>query len=158
MKKSTRYYLILLLLNFGCTLFQNEDDCSTVVCIGPPTIAFEVLQDNTNVFESDVYSLEDVFLTGEGIEGFELRLAEREFLTDNNETEIKIILFLSNDDWQPQRYAFTLNFSQDFSIPISTEIGLSEGDCCGGIPTLESLQINGVDEENPYEFIPIILD
>jgi len=63
LQKLVRFSLIAVLL-LSCD--DNEDEgllaCS---CLGPSFFAFEVLQDDLNVFENDVYSLDDISVDGD---------------------------------------------------------------------------------------------
>ncbi len=140
-----RYWFIgcvFSMLLFGCSEDYNpfEDfDCSAVSCIGPPVLFFDVIQNDSNVFLSQAYQLEDISINGNSADNFNLSI------NDQNLNSIPRLL-LQNDNWQTGTLAFNLNFADDFSFEISLEIGLSTGDCCGGIPILENIEINGVPQ------------
>ncbi|NKI31775.1 hypothetical protein [Croceivirga thetidis] len=137
--KKTYFLLLPLFFAFGCL----GEDCDGVSCLGQPIIAIELIQNNTNVLEEAIFILDEIALEGENTETFELTIAAIEFLDDANQVSTKTVLFISNSDWEPIQYDLNLELASDFSVPITTDIGLSQGDCCGGIPLLESLAIDG---------------
>ncbi|MBT8237426.1 MAG: hypothetical protein KJN65_02170 [Croceitalea sp.] len=133
-----------------CATCCPEDDCAAVLCEGPPILGFEVIKDNENVFLNDTYTLADVTIDGENIEGITLSLA--------NSDEPSSILVLENNGWGPGTFEYILNFSTDASIPLKVNIKNSpSGGCCGGIARLEQLTINGQVQEKTFGF-QIILD
>lgn len=130
---------------------EDDYDCATVLCAGPPAIIIEVLANEENVFENETYSIEDISIEGTNANDFNLSLFENQ--------DAKILLVIENSDWPIGSNEVNLNFSDDSSIPVQMDIALSASDeCCGGIPRLESLVINGIVQNNVSSIYTITLD
>ncbi|TAI48106.1 hypothetical protein [Flagellimonas allohymeniacidonis] len=128
---------ILLCASFCC---DEQTDCAAVLCAGPPVIGLEVLSDGQNIFESDIYDLQDVTLESTEASDFLVSLATYQ----NMDGEEVTVLVLDNAQWNSQAYDITLNFSLEATANLEIQIGSSPiGGCCGGIPTLENLLIDG---------------
>lgn len=135
---------------FLCATCCPEDDCEAVLCEGPPDLSFEVLAENENVFINGTYSLEDISITGDGSDEVMISLA--------NSAVPNSVLVLINPNWTPESYQYELNFSDDAVVTLNVEIINSpSGGCCGGIPRLEALQINGIAQSTNGGYT-IILD
>lgn len=142
MKKSL-LTLLFVSLSFSC---QDDEsvDCSTVLCVGPPSLLFEVLLNGENVFEEGIYTVDDVSLTGNTPAGMELRVGETNF--GNRTVQL---LYLENIDWEVTSYDFILQIATHDSTELMVEIQLSSGQCCGGIPQIINYQIDGTIQVNP---------
>lgn len=142
MKNTSLFLLFFICLNlFSCNVDGDDNECATVLCIGPAVLAFEVLQDMENVFVNGTFSQVDVTLSGE-ISG-DLMVS----LGTITSGEPDGILFISNNNWMEGPSTFTINLPGNESITVQVEIENSEGTCCGGIPLLEFTSINGITQE-----------
>lgn len=134
----------LLFLIALCSFSCNEDDidCSTVDCAGPPFVGIEILLDGQNVFLNETYALEDVTLSGISNNDIDTFLSSFDSVDENS------ILFLNIRSFRAEDLQFTINLGNDFmiSMVIATELSPSGG-CCGGIPFLTNVQINGVQQD-----------
>ncbi|GMN07096.1 hypothetical protein MTsPCn5_24850 [Croceitalea sp. MTPC5] len=136
-----------------CATCCPEDDCATVLCEGPPTLAFDLELDNANVFQNEIYALEDIRISGDNADDFTLELAT--FDAEKPES----ILVLQNFDWSIGTSENSLIIADTIVIPLTIEIVLSESDgCCGGIARLKSLVIHGATQEDLNGFYTISLD
>jgi hypothetical protein len=132
---------ISLLLVFGLLLSCNDDDldCSTVSCVGPPVFLFEILNNGENVIENEAYPIEAISINGTDDDSFTLDI--RTWQTGSSELTG---VFMNNEAWEPQVYEISLDLGSDFSIPMVIAVGLTEsGGCCGGIPKVDELRIQG---------------
>ena len=143
--------LVLLLLVFFSCDENNLVDCSAVFCAGPSILVFEVLQNGQNVFENELFSKDNITITGDFPSTFEFQIEES---SDNDGT---ILLFVKKIDWQTGTYDFQLMVDDFKSQELSTSIVLSTGDCCGGIPQISEYTINGTSLENPNQVVTIHL-
>lgn len=126
--------LFLLLLCFQCD--EDIDDCSTVLCAGPPSLALRILENGGNVFANETYTLEDLVITGENSSEISSNIFETQDGTP--------LLILENFPWQLGENNYTLTFGGQASADLSIDITLSENDgCCGGIEQLRSFSSNG---------------
>ncbi len=141
--KSSPFVLISLFCLFfsGCNLGSDEDSCATVLCAGPAQLAFEVQQGMENVFTNGSFSLQDLVLSGEIAADLEVQLATFNTASPNS------ILVVSNTNWMEGSSSFEFNFPGNEPVLIQVTIQNSEGECCGGIPLLQSLQIDGTVRE-----------
>lgn len=138
---------------FLCATCCPEDDCAAVSCLGPPVLAFNIEQDNANVFITEIYTLEDISVTGDNANDFMIGLST--FNSENTDA----ILVLENYNWSTGTFQNNLVLENNIIIPLVIEIELSEsGGCCGGIPRLKSLEINGILQENNTGLYNITLD
>ncbi|NKI31774.1 hypothetical protein [Croceivirga thetidis] len=153
--KSLFLGLCLLLCLAGCKNENEEDFILECACDPFSSVSFQVTSDDFNVFENGTYTLEDVTITGSDIEDFELTLQDIE-IQYGSTTET--ILTLKSTDWQPQDYALQLNIGNEYSADLDLNIVLSTGECCAGLPTPESISIDGIIQENPYQVIRITLE
>ncbi len=129
---------------------DTEVDCSAVLCAGTPALAFQVLADNENVFLNNTYTIEDVSITGENSTEVTLSLG--------NSTEPESILILQNPSWVAGNYEYNLVFGNNDPITLLIDIVNSESDCCGNIPRLRQLTIDGDIQDNEVPVNRIILD
>lgn len=144
---------IVASLIFLCATCCPEDDCAAVLCEGPPSLAFNIELENTNVFLSETYTLEELTITGDNADDFTLTLE-----TFNTE-EPQSVLVLQNFNWTIGTSENSLVLEENIVIPLDIQISISESDgCCGGIPRLESLLINGVAQEGNNGIYTISLD
>ena len=126
--------LFLLLLCFQCD--EDLEECSAVLCAGPPSIALRVLENGGNVFANETYTLEDIIITGENASEIALSIFENQDGTP--------ILVLDNFVWNIGKNNYTITFSGEASADLSIDIILSENDgCCGGIEQLRNFSSNG---------------
>ncbi len=138
--KNSFSFLLLFALLLSCN--DDELDCSAVLCVGPPVLLIEILEDGENVIENDTYSIEDISISGTDQETFIL-----EIRTWTSLEEITG-LFVNNQEWLPQVYELTLNLGTDFSIPMTIDIERSaSGGCCGGIPRIDEITVNGESQD-----------
>ena len=144
------YYLPILLL-LACS--NTDEDCSTVSCLGPPTLLFEILLDGENVFETNTLVLKDFSLSGNSPAEIELNLRETNF--DNRTSSL---LYLENANWEVQVYDFNLVIENHNSVNLVIEIRLSEGPCCGGIPRIENYTINGTPQVSTGNVVTLELN
>ncbi|WP_422860957.1 hypothetical protein ACOKFD_09285 [Flagellimonas sp. S174] len=134
-------FLFLILLLFSQSCLEDEVDCAAVLCAGPPSIGLEILLDGENIFLNHTYTLDDVSLTG--VTTSEVRTT----LFFEPATQ-KTVLVLSLVSVNLDSFEFAVNLSDDFSINIDMDTSLTPaGGCCGGIPILETLQIDGVEQD-----------
>jgi len=94
--------LFLLLLCFQCD--EDIDDCSAVLCAGPPALALRILENGGNVFANETYALEDIVITGENNSEIMMNIFETEDGTP--------LLILDNFPWQLGENNYTLTFSR----------------------------------------------
>ncbi|WP_343487914.1 hypothetical protein [Allomuricauda sp. d1] len=150
--KKLLFLIFSIFLFNGCIGEVSDDfDCSAVSCIGPPVFIIEVIQNDENVIENDIYSLENITISGDSSDDFDISIY------DPNSDSIPRLL-IQNNQWKVGVIEFNLNFSADFTFQFNTEIGLSTGQCCGGIPRLESLQIDGQTREPIDGIYTLILE
>ncbi|MEM8928770.1 MAG: hypothetical protein AAGC45_11245 [Bacteroidota bacterium] len=136
-------------------LFQSCDedtlDCSLVDCAGFPSIAFEIVLENENVFEEEVFTIEDLSLSGNFPQPSKLSIFEA--ILGDGETPI---LLLSSMDWKETIYDFNLNIGGEYTSNLVVEIENSPGGgCCGGIPFIKSLELDEVAIENPNSILTL---
>lgn len=144
--------VIFLFLLFPSCDEGNSVDCSTVLCAGPATLAFEVLQNGQNVFEDEMSSTDNISITGNFPDTFEFLIAESSY---NGGT---VLLFVQQINWEVSRYNFQLVIDDVSSQELSTSIALSTGDCCGGIPQISQYTVDGTALENPNRVVTLNLD
>ena len=142
MKNTSFFLLFFICLHLlSCNVDGDNDECATVLCIGPAVLAFEILQDMENVFVNGTFSQIDVTLSGEISGDLALTLGT---ITSG---EPDGILFISNSNWMEGPSTFTINLPGNESITVQVEIEDSVGNCCGGIPLLEFASVNGATQE-----------
>lgn len=142
MKISSLLVLFFICLHlFSCNVDGDNDECATVLCVAPAVLGFEVLQDMENVFVNGTFSQVDVSFNGT-ISG-NLRAT----LGSLSSGEPESILFVSNSNWMEGSSSFEINFPDNESIAVQVEIENSEGTCCGGIPLLASVVVNGATQD-----------
>ena len=144
-------YCLPILWLLACS--NTDEDCSTVSCLGPPTLLFEVLLDGENVFETNTLALEDFSLSGNSPSNIELDIRETNF--GNTTTSL---LYLENASWEVQVYDFSLEIENYNPVNLVIEIRLSEGPCCGGIPRIESYTINGTPQASTGNVVTLELN
>lgn len=147
-----------LLLFFTISLViscQSDEsvDCSTVSCIGPPNLVFEVILNGENVFEEEIYTEQDVSLSG-NTPNFE-NITVRETNLGDRTTQL---LYLENSNWDVITYDFILDIANEYTTNLIVEIELSSGSCCGGIPLIKDYQIDGVIQVNHYSVVTLNLN
>ena len=145
MKKS-----ILLVFLFTLVLSCENVECDAVSCLGPATLAFEILQNGQNVFENGT-SVDDINVTGNFPETFDLRVEESNY---NGGT---LLLFVEQIQWEVRNYNFQIEVNTAQSEALSVSIQLSDGDCCGGIPQISSYRVNTTTLDNPNQVVTINL-
>ena len=146
MKKS-----ILLVFLFTLVLSCENESCDTVSCVGPATLAFEILQDGQNIFDNET-SVDDITLSGNFPETFELRVEESNY---NGGTQL---LFVEQIQWEVGNYNFQIVANAAQSEALSVNIELSEGDCCAGIARISSFRVNTTVLENPNQVVTLNLE
>ncbi len=137
---------ILLFLSLFLSCDENDIDCSTVLCAGPPNLVFELLLNGENVFDENLFTAEDISISGTFPDSFELGVNETNF--KNSRTQL---LFIESIAWQVNTYDFNLNIGSEYSHNLRVEIQLSTDSCCGGIPRITSYQVDGISQENPNQ-------
>lgn len=140
--KTSKFLFFILATLFCCD--DTSEDCSTVLCEGPPNLVFEVLLNGDNVFDEGIFSVADVSLTGNSPNSTEIIVNETNF--KNTRTQL---LFLERMDWEVTRYDFNVNIGNDNVVNLIVTIELSSGGCCSGIPRIVNYQIFGILQENP---------
>jgi len=148
--------LIVLILQISCSEDAATDNQLACSCIGPDVIALEVLQNGSNVFEDEIYALNEVFISEENPRDFVISLQEWDFSLDGS--DLRSILIVDHRDWEERDYTFSLNISEDFIFPVGLEIIRSEGECCGGIALFENFEFNGVVQGSGTDVITLNLD
>ncbi len=134
-----KHILLFLILTISLNCDDTKIDCSTVLCIGPPVLLFEVLNSGENVIENETYTLENITIEGTDADTFVLM--KQSFETGLG---IKTGVSIENENWIPKAYDITLKLGSDFALPVEIGIELSEAEsCCGGIPIVKSVVING---------------
>ncbi|MEO9512642.1 MAG: hypothetical protein ABJN84_06605 [Flavobacteriaceae bacterium] len=125
-----------LCLLLSC-LNSTEDECSTVICEGGPSIlGFEILQDGENVFDIGTYSIDDVTIDDTNSQ------VVLESLSSINDLPALLIQDL---DWTVGTFEYTVSLGDSDSFSIRSTFQLSdESECCGGIPFLSAIEINDV--------------
>ena len=149
MKKSLLPVLLLSML-FSCN--ETDDvDCSAVLCTGPATLAFEVLQNGQNVFDDPSVSTEDIRIIGSFPSAYEFQVEASNYNGGTN------LLFVQQIDWEIRTYNFNLVINSIQSEDVSVTIALSTGDCCAGIPQISQFTVNGAILENPNRVVTLNL-
>jgi hypothetical protein len=134
-----KYLLLLLCLGFVTSCAESTVDCSLVLCTGPPIFLLEILSDGENVIENGTYTLETISV--DGTDSNNLIIDIRTWQTGSGE---KTGILIDNQNWEPKVYDLNLNLASDSTIPIQLDIDLSEAEsCCGGIPRVSAVLING---------------
>ena len=72
--------------------------------------------------------------------------------------EMATLLFLENAQWEAQVYEFELNFEGYRTVDLTISIQLSTGDCCSGIPRIESYELDGNIQSNLGNVVTIELN
>ena len=142
--------LVFVLVNLLSCDDDEKVDCSTVLCAGPSVLTLEILQNGENIFENGV-SAEDISFLGNFPEVYELQIEESNY---NGGTKL---LFVQQIDWEVTIYDFRIIVNSAQSPELSTNIGLSEGDCCGGIARISAFEVNGAILENPNQVVTLNL-
>lgn len=105
----------------------------------PTSLFFEVLDNGENVIEDGTYFIDDITIDGTDANTFILVIQTWE--TGSGD---KTGIVLDNNSWEPKVYDINLNLASNFTIPIEIDIGLSEAEsCCGGIPRVNGIAIEG---------------
>ena len=143
-------FLIALCLFYSCD-DTTSVDCSTVLCAGPATLVFEVLVNGENVFDTGMMDAEDVSISGDFPDAFELQVEESNY---NGGTRL---LFVEQIQWEVRNYNFQIEVNAAQSEALSVSIQLSDGDCCGGIPQISSYRVNTTTLDNPNQVVTINL-
>ena len=141
MVQKRHVFLLIAILFTSQSCFDDQVDCATVLCAGPPSIALDILLDGENVFLNNTYSIDDVSLTGVS----NSEIAYSLFVDAATENALLVLNVMSFD---PESLQFTIDLGEDFSVNMVVETSLTPGGgCCSGIPILESLEIDGVDQD-----------
>ena len=144
--------MAFVVLAFSCD--EDAIDCSTVLCEGPPTLVFEVLQNGTNVFEAEVLDASDVSITGNAPGNISFQVAEGFFTGGDTQ-----LLSLQTSAWEATSYAFEVAFGTLGSVNLEVDIELSSTDgCCGGIPFVAAMRLDGAALPNPNTVLTVNLD
>ena len=150
--KKTIPYIVIIALLFSCS--DDEVDCSAVDCIGFPSLAFEILENGENVFEQDLFSIEDVSLSGTVPDPSELVIQEGFFGPESTQ-----LLIMTSFAWEETTYDFTINIGNSYTANLIVVIEDSpSGGCCGGIPLIQSLELNGEAVTRPYDVLRLNFD
>lgn len=145
-------YLITSLVFLCATCCPEDDyDCAAVSCLGSATVLIEVLAEGKNVFENEIYTLEDITIESETANNLELHLFENE--------DSKTLLLLQNPNWELGSNTYTLNFLNSASIIVQIDIFASGNlGCCENTPLLDGLGINGESQNINTSFYTVSLD
>lgn len=124
MKKFIIPFLLLFLL--ACDT-SDEPDCSLVLCAGNQPVYLEILLDDENAIANGTYSMENIKIEGDSLEGLQVRV-----LTDIC-CETPALIQLFSFDWESGEYVYTLSLGQyhSFDIEVVLERSSSNDPCCG---------------------------
>ena len=148
--KKPIFLLFVLSLLFSCD--EDDIDCSAVDCVGFPSLNFELLLDGQNALGENLLTLEEISLSGDHPEPTELD----SFNVSTSATTETQILVLSSFAWEEKTYDFNLNIGSEYTSNIVAEVErTSSGGCCGGIPFIKSLEIDGQPIQNPNTLISL---
>ncbi|MEO0573339.1 MAG: hypothetical protein AAF039_16665 [Bacteroidota bacterium] len=142
--------LILLVTLISCDK-EEELDCSAVDCIGFPSLAFEILENGTNVFEQNIFSEEDLSFSGNTPNPAELSIQEGFLGLESTQ-----LLIMTSFAWEETTYDFNINIGDAHVANLIVEIEDSpSGGCCGGIPLIKSLILDGEIITSPYQVLTL---
>ncbi|MFS4494437.1 hypothetical protein [Maribacter sp. 2308TA10-17] len=140
---SLKFFAISLLFIFSCQN-KNESPCNIdpalVDCIGFPMLGFVITRNGENIFNENMTTIENISVQGTDLENRELSL-QSGFIPNEGP-----VLFFVDLDWDlGGNYTYLITVEESDSFSLSASFIISEGPCCGSIPILENIQINGTE-------------
>ncbi len=149
---------ILILFTVFFTLFSCEDDpdCSTVLCAAGDSINIEFISNGENVIANRTYTADNILVTGDLVENLNVQV--RDNVQGGTTTGL---LELSNFEWQPGQYNYSVRLGTDWVIDIVVTFSLSEDfACCGRRLILTDLSAGdfSVERTTFSSFYTIILE
>ncbi len=129
---------LLLCIGLGC----NEDrvDCATVSCLGAPSIGLKIISDKADILSEGNYSLEDLSIEGDTAGNTGLSLEPDPY------SSLGRILFIQDPDWAEGRYSYRLLIGNGIRLQLKAtfiELKAVDSSCCGDVPFLQNLEIDG---------------
>lgn len=128
--------LVLSLSLLLSCLNTDQDECAAVSCLGFVVLGFEVIQNDENVFDIGTYSLDDVTIDDTNAQ------TSIELLSSIGDTPA---LLIQDIDWSSAgNYNYTVSLGDNDFFTLSTTFELSQAsECCGSVPILTAIEING---------------
>ncbi|WP_273274284.1 hypothetical protein [Maribacter polysiphoniae] len=150
-----KIFIGALFLSFIFCCEDDKNDCSAVLCLGSPSIGFDIIADGSNVFSDGNYSLEDITIEGE------TALETNLYLLSDLDSNQNPILFIQNPDWTEGNYSYTLLIGNDSRLELKAtfiELEAVNSSCCGNVAFLQSLEIDGTPAQMANSIYIISLD
>lgn len=148
-------YLVLLFLALtSCDVLNDTSDdydCATVLCAGPYNLFLEITENEENIFDTEIYALDDLSITAQNSEAFSLASYKSEY------DEITRLV-IDNTAWKEGVNNFSLVIADDYTIAFEVQIESNSEGCCSGIPYANEVRINNVVQENVYDIPAIELE
>ncbi len=154
MLKPTLSLAFLLLLFSSCDVLNDTSDdfdCATVLCAGPYNLFLEFTENGENIFDAELYTLDDISLLGQNRDAYSLSLYKSDY-------DAITRLVIDNSDWKEGTNSFSLNITTDYNLEFEIVIESNTEGCCSGIPYANEVSINEVIQENVYDIPAIALE
>ncbi|MRX62572.1 hypothetical protein [Maribacter luteus] len=150
-----KIFIGLLFLSFIFSCEDDKTDCSAVLCLGSPSIGFDILANGTTIFSNGDYTLDNITIEGETAMETNISLVSDLDSTQNP------ILFIQNPNWTEGEYVYTVHLGNEELFQMKATFIKSEAQnnsCCGNVAIVQSLEINGSPLEKTNGFYIISLD